>query len=156
MAAFLFGSLLLAAYLGTAWWFSRQKTENAARMVRIILGSGAVIAGVIMSLRGAVVLGGPIGLFGLGMLGQAVRRDRSRRGGQGGYRAPPSGGSTMSLAEAREILGVEAEADAETIRQAHRRLMKKLHPDTGEGSAALARQVQEARDLLLRHLDGKS
>lgn len=31
--------------------------------------------------------------------------------------------------------------------------MKKLHPDTGEGSAALARQVQEARDRLLAHLD---
>lgn len=160
MAAFLFGSLLLAACLGTAWWFSRQKTESAARMVRIILGSGAVIAGVIMSLRGAVVLGGPIGLFGLGMLGQAVRRDRgrdrSRRGSQEGHRASPSGHAAMSLAEAREILGVEAGAGAETIRQAHRRLMKKLHPDTGEGSAALARQVQEARDVLLDNLDGKS
>lgn len=158
MAAFLFGSLLLAACLGTAWWFSRQKTENAARMVRIILGSGAVIAGVIMALRGAVVLGGPIGLFGLGMLGQAVRRDRSRRGGQGGSRreAPPGRGSGMSLADAREILGVGADADAETIRQAHRRLMKKLHPDTGEGSAALARQVQEARDRLLDNLDGRT
>ena len=62
----------------------------------------------------------------------------------------------MSLAEAREILGVDASADAETIRQAHRRLMKKLHPDTGEGSAALARQVQDARDLLLDHLNDKS
>ena len=157
MAAFLFGSLLLAACLGTAWWFSRQKTENAARMVRIILGSGAVIAGVIMALRGAVVLGGPIGLFGLGMLGQAL--SRSRPGArQGGSRrdAPPSRGSGMSLADAREILGVGADADAETIRQAHRRLMKKLHPDTGEGSAALARQVQEARDRLLDNLDGKT
>jgi|GEM_PF-599196 len=156
MAAFLFGSLLLAACLGTAWWFSRQKTENAARMVRIILGSGAVIAGVIMSLRGAVVLGGPIGLFGLGMLGQAVRRDRRRRAEGDGHRAPPRSGSGMSLADAREILGVDASADVETIRQAHRRLMKKLHPDTGEGSAALARQVQEARDVLLDNLDGKS
>ena len=156
MAAFLLGSLLLAACLGTAWWFSRQKTENAAHMVRIILGSGAVIAGVIMSLRGAVVLGGPIGLFGLGMLGQAVRRDRRQRGKNDGHRAPPRGGSGMSLAEAREILDVDASADADTIRQAHRRLMKKLHPDTGEGSAALARQVQEARDVLLDNLDVKS
>ena len=60
----------------------------------------------------------------------------------------------MSVAEAREILGVDADADAAAIRAAHRRLMKKLHPDTGEGSAALARQVQEARDLLLANLSG--
>ena len=59
----------------------------------------------------------------------------------------------MSLNDAREILGVGPDADAETIRQAHRRLMKKLHPDTGDGSAALARQVQEARDLLLDHIE---
>lgn len=59
----------------------------------------------------------------------------------------------MSLSEAREILGVDETADAEAVRRAHRRLMKKLHPDTGEGSAALARQVQEARDRLLAHLD---
>ena len=31
--------------------------------------------------------------------------------------------------------------------------MKKLHPDTG-GSPALARQVQEARDVLLEALKG--
>lgn len=79
MHAFLFGSALLAACLAAAWWFSQQKSEQAARMVRIILGSGALIAGVVMSLRGAVILGGPIGLFGLGMLGQAVRKPH--RGG---------------------------------------------------------------------------
>ncbi|WP_291886189.1 DnaJ domain-containing protein [Maricaulis sp.] len=155
MAAFVFGALLLAACLGAAWWFSQQKTDDAARMVRIILGSGALIAGVVICLRGAVILGGPIGLFGLGMLGRAIRvpHRRSRSSGGSAGTAPATG---MSLAEAREILGVDASADAETIRQAHRRLMKKLHPDTGEGSAALARQVQDARDLLLDHLNGKS
>lgn len=155
MAAFVFGALLLAACLGAAWWFSQQKTDDAARMVRIILGSGALIAGVVICLRGAVILGGLIGLFGLGMLGRAIRvpHRRSRSSGGSAGSAPAAG---MSLAEAREILGVDAAADAETIRQAHRRLMKKLHPDTGEGSAALARQVQEARDLLLDHLNDKS
>jgi hypothetical protein len=150
MAAFLLGSLLLAGFLGAAWWFSRQKTENATRTVRMILGSGALIAGVVMSLRGAVALGVPVGMFGLGMLGHAARRPQRGRRDQAA--APPQSG--MTPAEAREILGVDADADAEAIRAAHRRLMKKLHPDTGDGSAALARQVQEARDLLLRHLDG--
>jgi hypothetical protein len=150
MIAFVFGSLLLAACLGTAWWFSRKKTEDAARLVRMILGSGALIAGVVISLRGAVALGAPIGLFGLGMLGHAARKPQR---GQGGSQGPaPARPGRMSLAEAREILGVDADADADTIRRAHRQLMKKIHPDTGEGSAALARQVQEARDVLLDHL----
>ncbi|WP_323761448.1 J domain-containing protein [Maricaulis sp.] len=139
--------------LGAAWWFSRQKTAKAARMVRIILGGGALLAGVLISLRGGVILGGPIGLFGLGMLGDVLRPGRAGRQGRTTGSAP-SASNAMSLAEAREILGVDADVDEDGIRAAHRRLMKKLHPDTGEGSAALARQVQEARDLLLAHLSG--
>ena len=98
MAAFVFGALLLAACLGAAWWFSQQKTDDAARMVRIILGSGALIAGVVICLRGAVILGGPIGLFGLGMLGRAIRvpHRRSRSSGGSAGSAPAAG---MSLAE---------------------------------------------------------
>ena len=150
MIPFLLGLLLLAGVLGAAFWFANQKTEKATRMVRLILGSGALIAGVVISLRGAVALGVPIGLFGLGMLGHAAQRQQRTRGG--GTQVPKPGGP-MSLNDAREILGVGPDADAETIRQAHRRLMKKLHPDTGDGSAALARQVQEARDLLLDHIE---
>jgi len=52
-------------------------------------------------------------------------------------------------AEARAILGVERNADAATIRAAHRRLVVGVHPDRG-GSAELARRVNAARDLLLR------
>ncbi len=156
MTPFALGSLALFALMGAAWWFAGQKTAKAARMVRIILGGGALLAGIVISLRGAVILGGPIGVFGLGMLGEALRPGSSRRtGGNTGQHggtgtAPVRTG--MSLAEAREILGVDEGADAETIRAAHRRLMKKVHPDTGEGSAALARQVQEARDRLLNEL----
>ena len=149
MAGFALGILALAAFLGVGWWFSRQKTAQASRLVRILLGGGAVAAGALLALRGALPLGIPIGLFGLGMLGIAMNAP-----GQGGSQppgSPPSSGG-MSLAEAREILGVSADATREDIRHAHRQLMKKLHPDTG-GSAALARQVQEARDVLLAALD---
>ena len=52
-------------------------------------------------------------------------------------------------AEARQILGVAADADAAAIRAAHRRLVSSVHPDRG-GSAELARRVNAARDLLLR------
>lgn len=149
MAGFALGIFALGGFLAVGWWFSRQKTAHASRIVRMLLGGGAVLAGVMLTLRGAMPLGIPIGLFGLGMLGIAINapgRSGSQRPG-----SPPTTGA-MSLSDAREILGVSADATREEIRHAHRQLMKKLHPDTG-GSAGLARQVQEARDVLLAALD---
>ena len=52
-------------------------------------------------------------------------------------------------AEAREILGVGASADADAIKAAHRRLVSAVHPDKG-GSAELTRRINAARDTLLR------
>lgn len=57
--------------------------------------------------------------------------------------------SAMTVEEAAEILNVDQSADAASITTAHRNLLKKLHPDTG-GSAYLTRQLNEARDVLLR------
>lgn len=51
--------------------------------------------------------------------------------------------------EARAVLGVSANADAETIRAAHRRLVSVVHPDKG-GSADLTRRINAARDTLLK------
>lgn len=54
----------------------------------------------------------------------------------------------MSAEEAASILGVSRFADAETIKQAHRRLMQKLHPDHG-GNEFLAQMINQAKDRLL-------
>ena len=53
------------------------------------------------------------------------------------------------LTEARAVLGIGPDADADTIRTAHRRLAAQVHPDRG-GSADLAHRVNAARDLLLK------
>jgi len=58
----------------------------------------------------------------------------------------------LDQTEARAILGVGPDADAETIRAAHRRLIAGVHPDRG-GSADLTRRVNLARDTLLGRND---
>ena len=57
----------------------------------------------------------------------------------------------MSRDEACRVLGVAADASADDIRAAHRRLVARVHPDQG-GSADLAGRVNAARDILLAEL----
>ncbi len=57
----------------------------------------------------------------------------------------------MPSAEARALLGVGQRATAAEVREAHRRLIARVHPDTG-GSAELATKVNAARDALLAEL----
>lgn len=54
----------------------------------------------------------------------------------------------MSVAEAREVLGVSADATRADINKAWRELLKKHHPDQG-GSADYTRRLNEARKVLL-------
>ena len=74
-------------------------------------------------------------------------RDSRSDGGERHHESTAGQGS-MDEAEALQILGLEPGATADAIKKAHRRLMTKLHPDSG-GSNFLATQINQAKDLLL-------
>ena len=69
---------------------------------------------------------------------------------EGARKARPSSGD-MSVDEAFATLGLAVGATREEVKEAHHRLMKKLHPDQG-GSTYLASKINQAKDVLLRHL----
>lgn len=68
-----------------------------------------------------------------------------------GLGASPGSGA-MTHKEAYEVLGLAAGATEAEIREAHRRLMKRMHPDAG-GSAFLAGRISEAKAVLLSRHD---
>ena len=61
----------------------------------------------------------------------------------------------MPPSEARRLLGVGEDATLQEIREAHRRLIAKVHPDAG-GSAELATRVNTARDALVAELNRRT
>ena len=72
---------------------------------------------------------------------------RQQTGGDGDEQRQASVGP-MTMEEAREVLGLDTNPSSSEIREAHKRLMLKMHPDKG-GSSYLAAKINQAKDILL-------
>lgn len=59
----------------------------------------------------------------------------------------------MDAGEALAVLGLDADASAAAIRDAHRNLMQRVHPDRG-GTNYLAAKINRAKDVLLAEARG--
>lgn len=131
-----------AAALALILWASGGKSILKRREWRFMSGAFAIAA---FAAAGYLTLSGRWGAgIVLVVLGLAMAVSTRRTG-----LAAPAAGGKMSLAEARAILGVDADATAEEVKAAYTRLMRLAHPDKG-GTSGLASQLNAARDRLLR------
>ncbi|MFL6844915.1 MAG: DnaJ domain-containing protein [Allosphingosinicella sp.] len=127
--------LLAAGALFWAWASGRLRGlsyEDLVAAVLFLLGLRMLTTGKLIP--GAALMAGSL-------LWAAWRRQR------------PSS-RPMPAEDARRLLGVGEGATLQEIRDAHRRLIARVHPDAG-GSAELAHRVNAARDTLLAEMNRK-
>jgi DnaJ homolog subfamily C member 19 len=128
--------LLAAAVVGWAWWTGKLR--------RLTFEDGIAGAALLLGLRfattGRLVLGLPL-ITGAALW--AVYRTRRAKV------------AVMPIEDARKLLGVSENATLAEIRDAHKRLIQKVHPDTG-GSVELANRVNVARDTLVAEINRRT
>jgi hypothetical protein len=152
MIYFLLGFLVLLAVLLLSRWVAAANPARLVKAVRwglivLVIAALAAIVWAGRFLLAAYVLPFLIPALirgGLGGLGR--RRADGAPGGRGQTGRSSPGG--MSREDAYAVLGLAPGASETAIREAHRRLMAKVHPDRG-GSDYLAAQINRARDVLL-------
>jgi DnaJ family protein C protein 19 len=127
--------LLAAAGVVWAWWTGRLKSLTQDDVIAALL----FLLGFELLMKGNLLPGAA--LMAASLLWAAWRRKP---------RAAPA--PTMPTDEARRLLGVPVDASLAEVREAHRRLIARVHPDAG-GSAELATRVNAARDALVAEMN---
>ena len=144
----IFDVLIGVAALALLWLLARLfLAASPAALARGLRWLAALLVAVAI---GGFFYAGREGLAGAlvpALLATLLRwRPRARSGG--GTEASGAGDGRMTASEALKILGLEEGASTDQVRDAHRRLMIRIHPDRG-GSTFLAAKINEARDVLL-------
>ena len=125
------GVVILLAAAGLLWAFATGRLKGFTYEDGI--AAAVFLLGLSLFTKGRLILGAA--LMASALLWAAWRRQR------------PSS-RPMPPEDARRLLGVGEGATLQEIREAHRRLIARVHPDTG-GSDELATRVNAARDALL-------
>lgn len=138
----LFAILIIAA-AGWLLWTGRLQRMTA----RDGMALGVAIVGAVMAAKGKPLLGAiPL----IASTAFFFWRSTSRSAHRKPAKKAPAAIEPADVAQARALLGLPVDSDAQMIRNAHRRLIASVHPDRG-GTEALAAQINAARDLLLRY-----
>ncbi|MFT0892320.1 DnaJ domain-containing protein [Pseudochelatococcus sp. G4_1912] len=148
--------------VGLLWYLGKNYAEanpkHLAALLRKIGGWAVIAFAALLALRGRIDLALLVGGAGWWLVqGQRLdaylnsrfsigRKNTHGDADPGAVQSPGLG--SMSEQEALEILGLQQGATGAQIRDAHRALMKKLHPDQG-GTNYLATRVNQAKDVLL-------
>tara|TARA_R110000868_G_scaffold19277_12_gene83028 strand:+ start:6596 stop:7048 length:453 start_codon:yes stop_codon:yes gene_type:complete len=130
-------AILLIGVAGWLVWTGRLQRITAKDGLML----GIAIVGAVMAAKGKPLIGVLPVIVSVIYAAMRIRKPAKA------VRAAPD---ESCVADARELLGLSANADAEDIRAAHRRLIATVHPDKG-GTQALAAKINESRDVLLQH-----
>lgn len=152
--------LILSGFIFLLYSISRfMEQSNSPRAKGMFRYGGAVILGVLafffLALAKNLAVGGILALLSFmsaqGGLWKILVRGRPAARQSGGPRQPGHNNNppSMSREEALDILGLSGNPGPADIRDAHHKLMLKIHPDQG-GSDYFASKLNQARDLLLQ------
>ena len=135
-------ALLLGAALGARGVFRLGRSLRGPWRPGAGFGAAlALFSGLALLARAEWLFGGAL-LAVAAALAATARRRPSRP-------TPAPRAPGLSRREAAALLGVEEGAGVAEVEAAHRRLMRRAHPDMG-GTAGLAAQLNAARDTMLR------
>ena len=157
--------LIIAAIVVAIYWLKRwqnlpEKERAKAGKQYVLWGLAAVMLGMVLAGRAHWLMGVLAGLMAVaGRVAQVAQYvplfkkiyddvNAGQGQNQSGSQGHNAARSAMTRQEAADILGVHIDADADEVRLAHKKLMQKIHPDRG-GSDALAKQINQAKDVLL-------
>ena len=155
----LIAGLVVAIYLW-AWLKSRYQQQGrpfaikatlvgCALLLIALAGAGKIhwLGAVLASTLAAIRFFLPILFRSLPILAPFLKRANADQA-KAKAKAKADDDSDMTKEEAFAILGLDNTATEEEIVMAHRRLIQKLHPDTG-GNEYLATQLNLAKDVLI-------
>ncbi len=151
---------ILVALFYALRWFSKAKVEDAKRATRNALLLMLLAVVLFLSVTGKLhwifaVVGMAIPLLGKAWRAwQAFNWLRSRVKPQQQRQKSTVNKKNFEITVAHTTLGLQENAGRDEIISAHRKLMSQAHPDKG-GSDQQAQQINAAKDLLLKNIEGK-